>query len=99
MTKKTLIIVLSIVAAIAIAVGVTLAVLLTRKPETPPSAGDSTIYQTKSEEVVQFKNKPKWGKFSPKTVIFDDFSNLTPKYTPKFLTPFGSPKMSFFNKV
>ena len=46
MTKKTLIIVLSIVAAIAIAVGVTLAVLLTRKPETPPSAGDSTIYQT-----------------------------------------------------
>ena len=99
MTKKTLIIVLSIVAAVAIAVGIILAVILTRKPDKPPSAGDSTIYQTKSEEVVQLKNKQKWGKISQKTSYFRYFSNLTPKYTPKFLTPFGSPKMSFFNNV
>lgn len=61
--KKTLIIVLSIVAAIAIAVGVTLAVLLTRKPETPPSAGDSTIYQTKSESF--------WSGFGSAYMTFD----------------------------
>lgn len=47
--KKILIIVLSIVAAIAIAVGVTLAVLLTKKPENPSAADEGTIYQTKSE--------------------------------------------------
>lgn len=61
--KKTLIIVLSIVTAIAIAVGVTLAVLLTRKPETPPSAGDSTIYQTKSESF--------WSGFGSAYMTFD----------------------------
>ncbi len=61
--KKTLIILLSIVAAIAIAVGVTLAVLLTRKPETPPSAGDSTIYQTKSESF--------WSGFGSAYMTFD----------------------------
>lgn len=46
--KKTLIIVLSIVAAIAIAVGVTLAILLTRKPDKPP-VKDGAIYQTESK--------------------------------------------------
>ncbi len=54
---------LSIVAAIAIAVGVTLAVLSTRKPETPPSAGDSTIYQTKSESF--------WSGFGSAYMTFD----------------------------
>lgn len=69
--KKTLIIVLSIVAAIAIAVGVTLAVLLTRKPETPPSAGDSTIYQTKSESF--------WSGFGSAPSASDTVFTLNPK--------------------
>ncbi len=46
--KKILIIVLSIVGAIAIAVGVTLAVLLTRKPDKPP-VKEGAIYQTESK--------------------------------------------------
>lgn len=69
--KKTLIIVLSIVAAIAIAVGVTLAVLLTRKPETPPSAGDSTIYQMKSESF--------WSGFGSAPSASDTVFTLNPK--------------------
>lgn len=47
--KKALIIVLSIVAVLAVAIGITLGVLLTKKPETPPAADEGTIYQTKSE--------------------------------------------------
>lgn len=46
--KKTLIIVLSIIGAIVIAAGVTLAVLLTRKPDKPP-VQDGAIYQTESK--------------------------------------------------
>lgn len=46
--KKTLIVVLSILIVIVLAVGITLAVLLTRKPDKPP-VQEGAIYQTESK--------------------------------------------------
>lgn len=51
--KKKLIIILSVVGVIVLAAVIAIAVIFTREPEAPPAAGDSVVYQTKSESFWQ----------------------------------------------
>lgn len=47
--KKKLVIILSVVGVIVLAAVIAIAVIFTREPEAPPAAGESVVYQTKSE--------------------------------------------------
>ena len=61
--KKKLIIILSVVGVIVLAAVIAIAVIFTREPEAPPAAGDSVVYQTKSESF--------WGTFGSGYMTFE----------------------------
>lgn len=61
--KKKLIIILSVVGVIVLAAVIAIAVIFTREPEAPPAAGESVVYQTKSESF--------WGTFGSGYMTFE----------------------------